>query len=228
VTRVPEPHPAATVLLLRPGADEPEVLLIHRPSTMAFGPGLHAFPGGRVDPGDRGATAATGGLTVDEAAIALGHNVAPGEALALHVAATREMAEEAGVRLRPADLAPLAHWTTPRFMPRRFSTWFFVADLPDGVEPAFSPDEVASHRWATPRAALDQMSAGEIEMWVPTTSVLQRLAEIGVRTASASRASRPRGWSPTTTIASSSSSARPARCRGASGGRRSSAGGPSS
>src|SRR5439155_966703 len=68
VTPVPEPHPAATVVLLRPGADESEVLLIHRPSTMAFGPGLHAFPGGRVDPGDRGAAAAAGGLTADEAA----------------------------------------------------------------------------------------------------------------------------------------------------------------
>src|SRR5207249_10674580 len=89
VTPVPEPHPAATVVLLRPGADESEVLLIHRPSTMAFGPGLHAFPGGRVDPGDRGAAAAAGGLTAEEAASALGHNGAPGGALARHVAASR-------------------------------------------------------------------------------------------------------------------------------------------
>src|SRR6185369_407076 len=75
-----------------------------------------------------------------------------------------------------------AHWTTPAFMPRRFSTWFFVADLPPGAEPVFSPDEVAAHRWLTPAAALDQVAAGEIQMWVPTTSVLQRLIEIGART----------------------------------------------
>jgi len=149
---------------------------------MAFGPGLHAFPGGRVDPGDAGGTTADG-LTAEGAATALGHNVAPDEALALHLAATREVFEEVGVRLRPTDLAPLAHWTTPRFMPRRFSTWFFVADLPNGVEPAFSPGEVASHRWVGPRAALDLMAGGEVEMWVPTTSVLQRLIETGARTA---------------------------------------------
>ena len=52
-------------------------------------------------------------------------------------------------------------------MPRRFSTWFFVADLPAGAEPVFEPDEVAGHAWLTPSAALEQLAAGEIEMWVP-------------------------------------------------------------
>ena len=179
----PEPLPAATVVLLRPGPDEPEVLLIHRPTTMAFGPGLHAFPGGRVDPGDADAPAAEDGLTAADAAIALGGNVTPVEALALHVAAARELLEEVGVDIPIDALAPIGHWTTPTFMPRRFSTWFFVADLPAGAEPRFAPAEVAAHRWVTPSAALDQMAAGEIDMWVPTSSVLQRLLEIGARTA---------------------------------------------
>ena len=189
----PEPAPAATVILLRPaaGGGEPEVLLTRRPTTMAFAGGMHVFPGGRVDAADRDPDAAArSARSPDEAARALGDNLPPVDALALHVAVIRELAEEAGVSLEDADgrlrtdrLAPIAHWVTPRFMPRRFSTWFFVADLPPGAEPVFAADEVTEHRWVTPTVALEQLAAGEIEMWVPTTSVLERLVEIGARTA---------------------------------------------
>ena len=181
------PHPAATVVLLRPGPDEPEVLLIHRPATMAFGPGLHVFPGGRVDPEDTVSTAADDALVAAGAATAaraLGDNLPPGDALAVHRAALRELQEEAGIAIEGIDrLMPIAHWTTPSVMPRRFSTWFFVADLPLGAVPVFAADEVAAHRWVTPSMALEQMAAGEIEMWPPTTSVLERLIETGATTA---------------------------------------------
>jgi 8-oxo-dGTP pyrophosphatase MutT (NUDIX family) len=152
---------------------------------MAFGPGLHVFPGGRVDPEDAASASDDDAATTSEAAArALGENLPPDEALAVHRAAIRELREEAGVVLDGIErLVPIAHWTTPRFMPRRFSTWFFVADLSPGAEPVFAADEVAAHRWVTPSMALDQVAAGEIEMWVPTTSVLQRLIEIGATTA---------------------------------------------
>ena len=144
---------------------------------MAFGPGLHVFPGGKVDPED--ADGEPG-----DAADDLGGNVSATEATALRRAAIREVAEEIGVRLDPSTvLAPIAHFTTPVFMPRRFSTWFFVADLPPGAEPLFEPDEVAGHAWLTPSAAFERLAAGEIEMWVPTTSALERLLETGARTA---------------------------------------------
>ena len=143
---------------------------------MAFGPGLHAFPGGRVDPED-----AVGFPDIPDD---LGGNVSPAEAAALRRAAVREVEEEIGISLRAADLlAPIAHFTTPVFMPRRFSTWFFVGDLPVGTVPVFRADEVANHDWLTPSAAFDRLAAGEIEMWVPTTAVLERLIEIGARTA---------------------------------------------
>jgi 8-oxo-dGTP pyrophosphatase MutT (NUDIX family) len=154
------------------------VLFIQRPATMAFGPGLHVFPGGKVDPED--ADGEPSGAPADD----LGGNVSATEAAALRRAAIREVAEEIGVRLDGSNvLAPIAHFTTPVFMPRRFSTWFFVADLPAGTEPVFEPDEVAGHAWLTPSAAFDRLAAGEIEMWVPTTSALERLVESGARTA---------------------------------------------
>lgn len=154
------------------------MLFIQRPATMAFGPGLHVFPGGKVDPED--GDGALGGDGADD----LGGNMTVGEAAALRTAAIREVAEEIGVWLDPsAVLAPIAHFTTPVFMPRRFSTWFFVADLPASAEPVFEPDEVAGHAWLTPSATFERLAEGEIEMWVPTTSALERLLASGGRTA---------------------------------------------
>jgi 8-oxo-dGTP pyrophosphatase MutT (NUDIX family) len=182
--RPTEPQAAATVVVLRASDDGPEVLLTRRPASMAFAANLHVFPGGKVDPGD--AEVAPAGPDARAVAVArrLGGNLPAGEALAVHGAALRELREETGIVLAGMDrLAPIAHWTTPRFMPRRFSTWFFVADLPAGSELIFEADEIVDHRWLTPSAALDQVASGEIAMWVPTTSVLQRLVETGAATA---------------------------------------------
>jgi len=177
------PAPAATVVLLRPGPTGAEVLLTRRPATMAFGAGLHVFPGGRVDPEDAPLSNDASRMAI-MAARALGDNLPPAAALAVHRAALRELREEAGVTLDGIErLAPIAHWTTPAFMPRRFSTWFFVADLPPDATPIFAADEVVAHRWVTAPTALELMAAGEIAMWVPTTSVLQRVIEIGATTA---------------------------------------------
>jgi 8-oxo-dGTP pyrophosphatase MutT (NUDIX family) len=87
------------------------------------------------------------------------------------------------VLLRTDRLVPIGHWTTPAFMPRRFSTWFFVADLPNGAEPTFVGGEVVDHVWLTPARALERIERREIEMWVPTTSALERLLEFAASTA---------------------------------------------
>ena len=82
------------------------------------------------------------------------------------------------LRIRTDALVPLAHWTTPAFMPRRFSTWFFAADLPDGAVPSFDGREVVDHVWLTPHTALERVAEGAMDMWVPTTSILQGLIAI--------------------------------------------------
>lgn len=94
------PAPAATVVLLRRGRSGPEVLLTRRPSSMAFAPDMHVFPGGRVDDEDASpGLVRRSVLTPDEAAQALGADLAPTPALAAHVAAIRELFEEAGILL---------------------------------------------------------------------------------------------------------------------------------
>ncbi len=95
-----EPRLAATVVLLRPGRAGPEVLLTRRPASMAFAPDMDVFPGGRVDVGDADASLARRSVVdAGKAAAALGGDLAPGLALAAHVAAIRELFEEAGVLL---------------------------------------------------------------------------------------------------------------------------------
>ncbi|HEV8401507.1 MAG TPA: MBL fold metallo-hydrolase [Candidatus Limnocylindrales bacterium] len=99
-----EARPAATVVLLRAGPDGPEALLTHRPPSMAFAGGAHVFPGGRVDPADADpGLAARSVISAEDAAGALGGDVEPAAALAAHLAAIRELFEEAGVLLAETD-----------------------------------------------------------------------------------------------------------------------------
>lgn len=176
------PIPAATVALLRPGPAGVEVLLTRRPATMAFGPDILVFPGGRVDPADQDAAVlAAAGLSEAAAAANLGVGIATDggmsatAALAHHVAAVRETAEETGITVAVADLIPLTRWVTPRSLPRRFDVRFFAAFVPPGTRPIAGSTEVAEVRWMTPTAALTPPPAGSPELWQPTFVTLQQL-----------------------------------------------------
>ncbi len=107
------PRPAATVVLARPSADGLEVLLTHRPTTMAFAPDMHVFPGGRVDLADADpGLAQRSVVSAVAAAERLGGDLSPSVALAAHIAAVREAFEEVGVLL--ADHAPRADLVAAR------------------------------------------------------------------------------------------------------------------
>jgi 8-oxo-dGTP pyrophosphatase MutT (NUDIX family) len=87
---------AATVALLRSGPVGPEVYLLRRVVGMVFG-GMHAFPGGSVDPAD--AEAHTGWAGPPPSAFAAAFSCSEPLARALVCAAVRETFEEAGVLL---------------------------------------------------------------------------------------------------------------------------------
>jgi 8-oxo-dGTP pyrophosphatase MutT (NUDIX family) len=112
----PPALPAATVVLLRDGAEGLEALLMRRPDTMAFAPGMHVFPGGRVDPGQDERPAVHG-------FVHHGTWAPPALARALVVAGVRETFEEAGVLLavdrsgRPA--VPDGRWAQDRDVSER-------------------------------------------------------------------------------------------------------------
>ena len=109
-----EPPPAVdatTIVLLRDGTAGLEVLLMRRPDSMAFAPGMHVFPGGRVDMAQDSRPPVHGTIPV-------GPGTDGDVARALIVAGVRETFEEAGVLLavdrsgRPA--APDGDWARDR------------------------------------------------------------------------------------------------------------------
>jgi glyoxylase-like metal-dependent hydrolase (beta-lactamase superfamily II)/8-oxo-dGTP pyrophosphatase MutT (NUDIX family) len=94
----PTPRPAATLILLRPGTQGPEVLMIQRTQSAAFLGGAYVFPGGSLDAADSDprVIARVHGLTDEAASQRL--KIESG-GLAHYVAAVRESFEEAGVAL---------------------------------------------------------------------------------------------------------------------------------
>ena len=90
------PRPAATLILLRNGPGDPEVLMLERSKSSAFLGGAYVFPGGALEPQDSDACLFNRvlGLTDRQASVRLGLSSG---GLAYYVAAVRECFEEAGV-----------------------------------------------------------------------------------------------------------------------------------
>jgi 8-oxo-dGTP pyrophosphatase MutT (NUDIX family) len=154
-----EPHPtirpvdAATLILIDRSAPVPKVLLGKRHARHKFMPGKFVFPGGGVDPTDKGmAVARALDQQAEQRLLARFHNGSPVRARALALAAIRETFEETGLVLgvrSEAGKIPAGPWSafarlkmlpdlgamhfigraiTPPGRPRRFDARFFTAD----------------------------------------------------------------------------------------------------
>jgi 8-oxo-dGTP pyrophosphatase MutT (NUDIX family) len=160
------PRPAATVIVVRAGAERrPETFMVRRDPHARFAPDAYVFPGGAVHDGDRlpGGAPPCSGLTAAEAHRRLTErgSEAPGDAglgLALHLAAVRELFEEAGIllardltRTGSSDLTPescaVLTGLRPEVQARRRDLAEIVQEL--GLE--LLPEELIyfSH-WITP------------------------------------------------------------------------------
>lgn len=85
-----------------------------------------------------------------------------------------------GLRLQTRHLAPWSRWITPLLSPtmsRRFDTRFFLAALPQGQEAIHDNHEAVASVWLTPRAALLQYQAGQIELVPPQIMSLLHLMQ---------------------------------------------------
>ncbi|MFT5390962.1 MAG: 8-oxo-dGTP pyrophosphatase MutT (NUDIX family) [Gammaproteobacteria bacterium] len=148
--------PAATVILLRDGTSGLETLLLRRNSKLAFHGGSWVFPGGRVDRADYPDAE---GEDEDGAAT---------------YAAVREAKEESGLDVDRDSLIYFSHWTTPVGLPKRFSTWFYLAPAPN-ADVQIDGGEIHDHRWMGASQALAAQRAGEIELPAPTFVTLLTL-----------------------------------------------------
>ncbi|MDO5288761.1 MAG: NUDIX domain-containing protein [Pseudomonadota bacterium] len=87
---------------------------------------------------------------------------------------------ERGARLDTDALAPWVRWITPRqpaVMNKRFDTRFFLAAVPPMQQERLDEHEVTEARWLTPRAALRQYQAGDIDMAPPQIVSLLHLMQ---------------------------------------------------
>jgi 8-oxo-dGTP pyrophosphatase MutT (NUDIX family) len=147
------PRQAATIILLRGGAETLEVLLVQRTPKARFMGGVWVFPGGAVD-------------------------TTEGEGDAAHrIAAIRELQEEAAITLDdPGALVKFSRWITPPEVKIRFDTHFFLAPAPPGQEARIDGDECVAFGWFAPRAALEAARRDEIALVFPTIKHLEQLA----------------------------------------------------
>ena len=181
--------PAATVMVLRQGAKEPELILLKRSRKVGFFPSAWVFPGGRVDD-----------LDSEFPSIGDAHD---GVGKEFAVAAIRECFEEAGYWLgqgKPdsalrgilnrregylpldgslvADLNQMrqwAWWITPETEPRRYDTRFFLCCVDDEQEISHDNEEAVESCWISPREAVKKHEAEEMFVAPPTYVTLLEL-----------------------------------------------------
>jgi 8-oxo-dGTP pyrophosphatase MutT (NUDIX family) len=143
------------VILLRRGGKHKdrglEVCMVQRNPEARFMPSVWVFPGGSVDEADGSG---------DE-----GHRVA----------AARELAEEAGIEVDPSELVAYSRWITPRVVPIRFDTRFYLALAPAHSPPEPDGSETVAAGWFAPKDALEAHSEGEMELVFPTIKHLESL-----------------------------------------------------
>ncbi|WP_374763926.1 NUDIX hydrolase [Yunchengibacter salinarum] len=185
-------EPAATLLLLRPAARGPEVLMVRRSERMAFAPGALVFPGGKLDRTDSN-------VARWRSLVSKGDR---GRDLPWRIAALRELYEETGLvhadgrwpaarhasapldrflrchggRLDSDSLVLFAHWITPDDLPRRFDTRFYLAALKPGERARHDAGETTAAVWLSPQRLLAGMVG---DLMPPTRLTLTRLARFG-------------------------------------------------
>lgn len=194
-----KPRDSSTLILVDPTAGEPRVLMGKRRLDMVFMPGKYVFPGGRVDPTDRGLE------TVDELhdadlaklLVDMRDTPSPGRARAIALAAIRETFEESGILVgapgTPAKPVESEAWRTfyahgympklsqlrffaraitPPGRPRRYDSRFFYADVSAiAVRTEVLDGEMSSLDWFT----FDEMRA--LDLPAITRVVLEDLID---------------------------------------------------
>ncbi len=183
-------------VLVRPAAGGGwEVFWLRRGTALSFAAGFYAFPGGRVDEGDR----------------ALSVEGASGQEATLRVAAARELFEETGVlrargptpaaaalrearsallsgrrpfsallaefglHLEARDFLPAGRWVTPGFMPVRFDARVFLVEVEAEAQAEVWPGELAEGAWIRPVDALLAWAEGRALLHPPNHFTLQAL-----------------------------------------------------
>ena len=83
--------------------------------------------------------------------------------------------ESFDLRLVCDSLIYFEYWVTPREIPKRFATRFFLAQLPPGQTASHCGKELMDSRWLTATAALDDARESRLQLPRPTQASLETL-----------------------------------------------------
>ncbi len=173
---------ASTVCVIR-DTSELEVLMVRRPLTSRFMPGVWVFPGGAVDE--------------EDGAHPVGFNDTSDD---WRIAAMRELIEETGIWIttggvvtKPVTDDPFgdvagsgltidvgaltyfSNWITPEVFPIRFDTRFYVAAVDPDTNGSIDGDELIDIEWVAPHDALERETRGAWDVAFPTRETLRLL-----------------------------------------------------
>ena len=182
-----ERTPAATQILARPSQTPSgfEVLCVHRAPQLRFLGDFWCFPGGRIEAADPSPAAAAIRETYEEVGIlwvegAEGIDAAVGARVRAGLLDDSVSWPEAMQTLGLSGaLRPIAHcgrWITPRFVPKRFDTAFFVSVVPRGIEPDVIEGELDQAAWLDPAALVQRWREDDALLAPPTRVTLQALS----------------------------------------------------
>ena len=79
----------------------------------------------------------------------------------------------------PLDCSTLhyiSHWVTPPIMPKRYSTRFFLTELPAGQDAMHCGGELTESRWVTANEILAAGRRGDVKLHFPTIKTLESIA----------------------------------------------------
>jgi 8-oxo-dGTP pyrophosphatase MutT (NUDIX family) len=97
--------------------------------------------------------------------------------LAKDEASIVDMVEAEDLEIATDLMTPFAHWITPTFVPKRFDTWFFLAEAPEDQVALHDGSESTDSVWIGAQEAIDEAKAGKRTLVHATTKNLELLAE---------------------------------------------------
>jgi len=195
------PKDAGAIILLRHDTDQnnPEVFWVKRSTKLAFLGGYRAFPGGQrevlddevsvknCDDPERGAMISCAARELFEEVgvllargsktLTVGQRTSLSDDLESGRMSWPELLAHYDLHLDANDFTFAGRWVTPPFAPRRFDTWFFLANCPAKQEPHITQDsELESGEWIAAADAYGQWQRSEIIVVPPVLHAMKTLA----------------------------------------------------
>ena len=119
----------------------------------------------------------------EEAGVLLGGHALPAKALEDARARLNEgglrwdaFVQDSDIKLLCDQLHYFSFWITPDAIPKRYSTRFFLAEMPVSQRASHCGRELTDSCWLTANAVLAASESGDMHVHYPTRKTLERLA----------------------------------------------------